>query len=98
VSVRSESGDTIEVTVSDRGAGIAEEDLPHVFEPYVTGKRTGTGLGLAIARNVVEALGGGISAASTPGAGTTVRIRMPREARGAGGPSLGGAAAGTGEA
>jgi two-component system sensor histidine kinase HydH len=43
--------------VEDRGAGVAAADLPHVFDPYFTTKRTGTGLGLAIARKVVEALG-----------------------------------------
>ena len=65
------------IVVADRGAGIAAEDLPHVFEPYFTTKRTGTGLGLAIAKNIVEALGGVVSARSGPGEGTEIRIELP---------------------
>jgi signal transduction histidine kinase len=66
---------------------VAAADLPHVFEPYFTTKRTGTGLGLAIARKVVEALGGTIRMESQEGEGTRVEIELPeampapREAR-----------------
>jgi signal transduction histidine kinase len=73
--------------VEDRGLGVAAADLPHVFEPYFTTKRTGTGLGLAIARKVVEALGGTIRMESQEGEGTRVEIELPetmpapREAR-----------------
>ena len=65
------------IVVADRGVGITAEDLPHVFEPYFTTKRTGTGLGLAIAKNIVEALGGVVSARSGPGEGTEIRIELP---------------------
>ena len=68
--------------VSDRGPGVPASDLPHVFEPYFTTKRTGTGLGLAIARKVVEALGGAIRLESRGGEGTRVEIELP-----AGGPA-----------
>ena len=57
--------------------GVAAADLPHVFEPYFTTKRTGTGLGLAIARKVVEALGGTIRMESREGEGTRVEIELP---------------------
>ena len=63
--------------MADRGLGIPEEDLIHVFEPYFTTKRTGTGLGLAIAKNIVEALGGVVSARSRLGEGTEIRIDLP---------------------
>jgi signal transduction histidine kinase len=63
--------------VEDAGDGIAATDLPHVFEPYFTTKRTGTGLGLAIARKTVEALGGALRLDSRPGAGTRVEIELP---------------------
>ena len=63
--------------VEDRGAGVAAADLPHVFDPYFTTKRTGTGLGLAIARKVVEALGGSIRMESREGEGTRVEIELP---------------------
>ncbi len=65
------------MVVEDRGTGIAAEDLLHVFEPYYTTRRTGTGLGLAIAKNIVESLGGAISAESRAGEGTTIRLELP---------------------
>ncbi len=65
------------ISVADRGPGIPEADLPSVFEPYFTTKRTGTGLGLAISKNIVEALGGTIAVTSVVGHGTTVRIEIP---------------------
>jgi signal transduction histidine kinase len=65
------------IAVRDRGPGIPEADLPSVFEPYFTTKRTGTGLGLAIARNIVDALGGTIVVTSVVGEGTQVRIEIP---------------------
>ena len=70
------------IVVRDLGVGIAEADLPHVFEPYFTTKRSGTGLGLAIAKNIVEALGGTIAARSRPGEGTEIRIELPGRRRG----------------
>jgi two-component system sensor histidine kinase HydH len=63
--------------VEDTGLGIAPEDLPQIFEPYFSKKRTGTGLGLAITRNIVESLGGTISAHSRLGEGTVMRIELP---------------------
>ena len=66
--------------VADRGPGIPPADLPHVYEPYFTTKRTGTGLGLAISRKVVEALGGAIRIESREGEGTRVEIELPAEA------------------
>jgi len=65
--------------VEDRGTGIPEDDLPHVFEPYFTTKRTGTGLGLAIARKVIEALGGVLRLESRGGQGTRIEIELPAE-------------------
>jgi signal transduction histidine kinase len=65
------------ILVSDKGPGIAPEDLPRVFDPFFTTRRTGTGIGLAISRNIVEGLGGRISVASTRERGTDVRIELP---------------------
>jgi signal transduction histidine kinase len=71
-------GDRLYVSVSDSGAGIAAEDLPHIFERfYKSDQSRGSGLGLAIARSLVEAHGGEISAHSQPGAGTTIRFTLP---------------------
>jgi len=75
----------VEVTVTDTGAGIAAADLPHVFERFYKADRArpavpgGSGLGLAIAKHIVEAHGGRIRVASTPGTGTTFAFTLPRE-------------------
>jgi signal transduction histidine kinase len=81
-----EDGD-VSVVVRDRGVGVKPEDLPRVFDPYFTTKRTGSGLGLAIAKNIVEGLGGSIALDSRVGAGTEIRIDLPRRPREAGGPA-----------
>jgi signal transduction histidine kinase len=65
------------IEVQDRGVGIDPADLPHVFEPYFTTKRTGTGLGLAIAKNIVDALGGTLTAARAEPVGARLRIELP---------------------
>jgi signal transduction histidine kinase len=66
----------VRLRVIDRGTGIRREDLPQVFEPYFTTRRSGTGLGLPIARNIVEGLGGTIGVDTVPGR-TTVEIVLP---------------------
>jgi len=78
VMVRTLSGPKgVAVVVQDTGVGISAEDLPHIFDPYFTTRRAGTGLGLPIAKNIVEGLGGTITASSQPGAGTEIRIDLP---------------------
>ena len=74
----------VRLWVADQGAGIAAADLPQIFDPYFTTKRTGTGLGLAIARRVVEALGGVIRADSRESEGTRFEIDLPVAMPGAG--------------
>lgn len=66
----------IQVTVSDRGEGIAPEMLPRIFEPYFSTKQDGTGLGLAITRLIVEEHAGSIRVESKMGQGTTFTIFM----------------------
>ena len=66
----------VAVTIRDNGRGIAEDDLPRIFDPYFTTRRAGTGLGLAIAKNIVEGLGGSIGVATTLGAGTDFRVEI----------------------
>ena len=65
------------IEVIDNGTGIAPEDLPRLFEPFFTTRRTGSGLGLPIARNIIEGLGGTIAIDSTPGTGTVAIIELP---------------------
>jgi signal transduction histidine kinase len=68
---------TIEVSVSDTGGGIGEEELGKIFTPYFTTKKLGIGLGLAITKKIVEEHGGQISVTSHAHEGTTVVIRFP---------------------
>ena len=67
----------IEIKVSDTGCGIPGEDLSRIFDPYFTSKSSGTGLGLTIAHNIMEAMGGNITAETRPGQGTIFRITIP---------------------
>lgn len=74
------SGDSIVISVSDTGNGIASSDLERVFDSFYTTKAAGNGagLGLAICRSIVEASGGTIEAASS-GDGATFTITLPAD-------------------
>ena len=76
--------DVVRITISDTGVGIAEDELPRVFDRFWQSKRTnrsGAGLGLAITRGIVRAHGGRIWIESTVGAGTVVHFTVPRAGR-----------------
>ncbi|MFC4679916.1 HAMP domain-containing sensor histidine kinase [Exiguobacterium aestuarii] len=66
------------VTIQDDGNGIAESELPYIFERYYRGTNTddarGSGLGMAISRDIIEAHGGKVKVESSQGQGTTIRI------------------------
>jgi signal transduction histidine kinase len=73
-------GSRVRLTVHDTGSGIAPDVLPHVFDRFWKSPESrGSGLGLAIAKNLVEAHGGEIGAASEPGTGTTIWLSLPVE-------------------
>jgi two-component system sensor histidine kinase HydH len=72
-----DGGTFVIVEVEDTGHGIPEEELPRIFDPFYTTKKTGTGLGLAIAHRIIENHGGTLSIKSTDGSGTTFRITVP---------------------
>jgi signal transduction histidine kinase len=85
VKVRRNATD-VEVDVTDDGPGIPEEQLGHIFERFSRGdagetqRVGGTGLGLAISKSLIELHGGTIEAESTPGRGSTFRVRLPAAA------------------
>jgi signal transduction histidine kinase len=66
-----------ELSVSDRGPGIPEDNLKGVFEPFFTSKAEGMGMGLSIARTIVEAHHGLIWAKNRDHGGASFRIRLP---------------------
>jgi signal transduction histidine kinase len=68
------------ITVADTGFGIAETDLPKIFQPFFTAKkRRGMGLGLPICQRIVKNHGGRIEVESDQGKGTTFKIYLPSE-------------------
>lgn len=68
----------VKIEIVDTGAGITEENLSKIFEPYFSTKETGTGLGLAIVKRVVEEHSGTIDVESKPNEGTKFTVRLPR--------------------
>jgi len=68
----------IQLTITDNGSGISDDQTPNIFVPYFTTKSTGTGLGLAMVKQIIESLNGTISFTSIPGQGTTFKIVLPR--------------------
>jgi two-component system, NtrC family, nitrogen regulation sensor histidine kinase NtrY len=70
-------GDRVEISISDTGSGLTQEECGRLFTPYYTTKQHGTGLGLAIVQSVVSDHGGKISVESTKEKGTTFRIELP---------------------
>lgn len=75
-----EEADTVNVTIRDSGTGIAEEDLPNVFDPFFTSKEVGKGLGLglSITYGIVKQFQGTISAANHPDGGAVFTLTLVR--------------------
>ena len=75
--------DEVELAVSDDGPGMPEEQLDHIFDRFTRGdagltqRVGGTGLGLAISKSLVELHGGTIDVVSSPGRGSSFRVRLP---------------------
>jgi PAS domain S-box-containing protein len=72
--------EAVTAVVRDDGPGILPEYLQRIFEPFYTTRRSegGTGLGLSVSVGIAENHGGSLTAASTPGAGATFMLRLPR--------------------
>lgn len=77
------TGREIQISVSDRGIGIAPEELQQVFEPFyrspsvMAAQIHGTGLGLPLAKSLVESMKGQITVKSAPGKGSTFTLHLP---------------------
>lgn len=74
-----------QLSVTDSGAGIRPDELPHVFERFYRGtsseaeRGAGSGLGLSIAKSIVDMHDGRISIQTAPGSGTQVVVSLPRD-------------------
>jgi PAS domain S-box-containing protein len=84
ISVRAAArGNSVRISVRDTGIGVPAEKLEFIFEPFVqldrdlASPREGAGLGLAISRDLARAMGGDITARSTPGNGSTFTFALP---------------------
>jgi PAS domain S-box-containing protein len=79
----SQTGDRINVTVTDRGPGIPAHEMERIFERFkrlgdhMTRTTSGSGLGLYIARQLAHAVGGTLSVENTPGGGATFSLSLP---------------------
>ena len=73
-------GENLVLKVADTGTGIAADILDRIFDPFFTTKEAGvgTGLGLSLVLRLVTEAGGAIDVASTPGAGSTFTVYLPR--------------------
>jgi two-component system NtrC family sensor kinase len=72
----------LEVSVTDNGQGIAQDDRQRIFEPFFStkGPGRGMGMGLTITRRVIAAAGGEIALETPPGGGVRFVVRLPRRA------------------
>jgi len=79
----SQTPNSANIAICDRGYGIPPEDLERVFDKFYRVQRpesvSGTGLGLAICKGIVEAHGGSIRAENRPGGGTIILVTLPKE-------------------
>lgn len=78
-----DSGDAVVISVTDNGAGIAPEHLPHLFDRFYRADAArsaadSTGLGLAVVRSIVELHGGTVDVDSRVGAGAAFVLRFPK--------------------
>ena len=79
-----DDGGTVALSIADNGAGMAPDVVARVFEPLFSTKAFGVGLGMPLVRRVVDQHQGTIAIDSAEGQGTTVTLRLPRQAGRAG--------------
>ena len=71
------NGERVEIVVTDKGPGIADDELGKIFEPLYSTKSFGVGLGLPVVEKIAEEHGGGVDIVSTIGRGTQVTLWLP---------------------
>ncbi|MCI0487547.1 MAG: HAMP domain-containing histidine kinase, partial [Blastocatellia bacterium] len=78
-----ERASEVEITVEDRGLGIAADDLPHIFEPFHRGREAtaaqihGNGLGLSLVKHIITGHGGSVRVTSERGRGSAFTLSLP---------------------
>ncbi len=72
-----EENDEVVIIIRDQGAGIPDEIMDHLFDPFFSTKAKGTGLGLFVSQNIVQEHGGRIEVESTVGEGSTFTVALP---------------------
>jgi len=79
IRTRNRDTETITFEISDNGSGIAEEDIPHIFEPFFSTKQnaSGIGLGLSIVHGIIQNHKGKVQVKSEPGNGTVISVTLP---------------------
>jgi signal transduction histidine kinase len=71
----------VRIEITDNGAGIKPDVLPHVFEPFFTTKEQGSGLGLTMSKGIVESHRGDLQLTLREGGGTRVTVFLPLDMR-----------------
>ncbi|PWK20660.1 sensor histidine kinase [Xanthomarina spongicola] len=74
-----EEYNTINISISDNGIGVLDENASKIFEPKFTTKSSGMGLGLAMVKNIVETYNGSITFITQKNIGTTFKVSFPKE-------------------
>lgn len=74
-------GDYVKISITDRGAGISQEHMGKIFDPYFTTKQKGSGLGLATSYFIIKNHDGHIAVSSREGEGATFYLYLPATAR-----------------
>jgi signal transduction histidine kinase len=81
IGAKPTSDHRVTITVEDTGIGISKEHMSRVFDLYFTTKKNGSGIGLSLVFRTVQLHNGEIELESTPGAGTTFRIKLRQASR-----------------
>lgn len=83
VSVETETGNQVKITVADRGKGIEPADLPHIFKPFYRSRKvlaspvSGAGLGLSLVERHLRSMNGRVTVDSSTGGGTVFTLHLP---------------------